>query len=131
MKPANTRGLASLVSMVVRPEYSSLLILVVMVAIAAALQRNFFQGPSLLLTIDAFGPLILLTMAAAVVMVTGLFDLSSGAALSLYTCILTYVMGTHWPAIGIAAILITFVAAVAVGIINGFGAGYLRISRSS
>ena len=73
MKPANTRGLASLVSMVVRPEYSSLLILVVMVAIAAALQRNFFQGPSLLLTIDAFGPLILLTMGQAVVMVTGLF----------------------------------------------------------
>jgi len=128
VKPANTRRLASLVSMVVRPEYSSLLILVVMVAIAAALQRNFFQGPSLLLTIDAFGPLILLTMGQAVVMVTGLFDLSSGAALSLYTCILTYVMRTDQPATGIAAILITFVAAVAVGIINGFGAGYLRVS---
>ncbi|HTU02862.1 MAG TPA: ABC transporter permease, partial [Candidatus Sulfotelmatobacter sp.] len=121
-------AVSRLARLVVRPEYSSLFILVVMLAIAAVLQRNFFRGPSLLLTIDAFGPLILLTMGQAVVMVAGLFDLSIGTALSLYTCILTFVMRTNEPASGILAIAVTFVAAVAVGVINGFAAGYLRVS---
>jgi len=122
------RALSGVARLVLRPEYSSLLILVVMIAVAALLQHNFFSGPSLLLTIDAFGPLILLTMGQAVVMVAGLLDLSCGTALSLYTCILTFVMRTNQPASGVLAILITFAAAVIVGIVNGFAAGYLRVS---
>jgi ribose transport system permease protein len=131
MQPAGRKrvpALSTIVRLVVRPEYSSLLILVVMVAVAALLQRNFFRGSSLLLTIDAFGPLILLTMGQAVVMVAGLFDLSCGTALSLYTCILTFIMRTNQPASGALAIIVTFAAAVVVGIVNGFGAGYLRVS---
>jgi len=119
---------SGLVGLATRPEYSSAIILIVMVTVAAILQKNFFRGPSLVLTIDAFGPLILLTMGQAVVMVTGLLDLSAGAALSLYTCILTYVMKTGQPETGVYALLITFVVAAVVGIINGIGAGYLRIS---
>ena len=111
-----------------RPEYSSIFILVAMVVIASILQRNFFRPSSLFLTIDAFSPLILLTMGQAVVMISGSFDLSSGAALSLYTCVLTWVMKTGDPASGVYALLIALAVAVLVGIINGFGAGYLRIS---
>lgn len=102
--------------------------LVVMVVVAAILQKNFFRHESMLLTIDAFSPLILLTMGQAVVMVSGSFDLSSGAALSLYTCVLTYVMKTHDPVTGVYALVLTFIVAVITGLINGFGAGYLRIS---
>lgn len=99
-----------------------------MVIVAAILQRNFFRPSSLFLTIDAFSPLILLTMGQAVVMISGSFDLSSGAALSLYTCVLTWVMKTGDPVSGAYALLITLAVAVLVGVINGIGAGYLRIS---
>jgi ribose transport system permease protein len=130
MQPSNRQRpiVSRIAGFVVRPERSSLLILVVMIVVAALLQRNFFRGPSLLLTIDAFGPLILLTMGQAVVMVAGLLDLSTGTALSLYTCILTFIMRTDQPASGLLAIAVTLVAAVCVGIINGFAAGYLRVS---
>ncbi|HUX19967.1 MAG TPA: ABC transporter permease [Spirochaetia bacterium] len=115
-------------TLLARPEYSGIFILVVMVAIAALLQRNFFKPSSLFLTIDAFSPLILLTMGQAVVMVSGSFDLSSGTTLSLFTCVLTWVMRTGHPETGIYALLITLVVAIIVGVINGIGAGYLRIS---
>jgi len=111
-----------------KPEYSSILMLVVMIVLAAILQRNFFRPSSLILTIDAFSPLILLTMGQAVVMLSGSFDLSSGAALSLYTCVLTWIMKTGEPFSGVVALLVTLVVAIIVGIINGFGAGYMRVS---
>jgi len=99
-----------------------------MVVIAAILQRNFFAPTSLMLTIDALGPLILLTMGQAVVMVCGALDLSSGAALSLYTCVLTWIMESGHPLTGVLALGVTIGVAVLVGVVNGIGAGYMRIS---
>ena len=111
-----------------RPEYASLVVLAVMVMTAAMLQRNFFTPTSLTLTIDALGPLILLTMGQAVVMICGALDLSSGAALSLYTCVLTWIMETGHPLTGVLALGGAVAVAVLVGLVNGIGAGYMRIS---
>lgn len=113
--------------LVSKPEFSSLMIMTIMIIITAVLQKNFFESKSIVRNINAFTPLILLTMGQAVVIVSGGIDLSAGASLSLLTCVLTFVMKKNDPVTGIYAILIAFVVAVIIGIINGIGIGYLRI----
>lgn len=110
-----------------KPEFSSLLILAVMFIITAALQKNFFESKSIVRNINAFTPLILLTMGQALVIISGGLDLSAGAALSLLTCVLTTVMKKGDPVTGVYALMITFAVAVLIGVINGIGIGYLRI----
>ncbi len=110
-----------------KPEFSSLLILAVMLVITAVLQDNFFEQKSIVRNINAFTPLILLTMGQALVIIAGGIDLSSGSALSLLTCVLTLVMKKNEPVTGVYALLIAFAVAVLVGVINGIGVGYLRI----
>jgi ribose transport system permease protein len=118
----------TLTKKIFKPETSSLFILVVMVALTAVLQDNFFDPKSLASNINAFMPLILMTMGQAVVIISGGMDLSAGSALSLYTCVLTFVMKRDDPVTGVYALIITFAVAMAVGAINGLGVGYLRIS---
>jgi ribose transport system permease protein len=110
-----------------KPEFSSLFILVIMLVITAILQKNFFEAKSIVRNINAFTPLILLTMGQATVIISGGIDLSAGTALSLFTCVMTSVMKRDDPASGVYAILITFVIVILVGVINGIGIGYLRI----
>ncbi|MBN2051082.1 MAG: ABC transporter permease [Spirochaetales bacterium] len=114
-------------NMVKRPEFSILVILVVMITLTALLQKNFFSIKSIVRNINAFTPLILLTMGQAVVIIAGGIDLSAGPALSLLTCVLTFIMKEGSPVTGVYALVITFAAAVLLGIINGIGIGYLRI----
>jgi len=102
-------------------------ILIVMLIINIVLQKNFFETKSIVRNINAFAPLILLAMGQAIVIVSGGLDLSSGAALSLFTCVLTTVMKQNEPITGFYALLVTFAIALMVGIVNGIGIGYLRI----
>jgi len=110
-----------------KPETSSLLIFLLMLLITVLLQKNFFESKSLVRSINAFAPLILMTMGQAIVMISGTIDLSAGPALSLMTCVLTYIMKTNDPVTGVTAFVVTLLVAVLIGVINGFGAGYLRI----
>lgn len=110
-----------------KPEFSIILMLAIMFAITAVLQKNFFEIKSIVRNINAFAPLILLTMGQAVVIIAGGIDLSAGAALSLLTCVLTLVMHKNDPVSGVLALIITFIVAILVGVINGIGIGYLRI----
>jgi ribose transport system permease protein len=98
-----------------------------MLIITAILQKNFFEAKSIVRNIDAFTPLILLTMGQAVVIISGGLDLSAGSTLSLLTCVLTFVMKKGEPVTGVYAIIIAFAVAVLVGVINGIGIGYLRV----
>jgi ribose transport system permease protein len=123
-RPTGDSALRRFVS---RPEFSSLLILAVMLALTAVLQGNFFEPKSISRNINAFTPLILLTMGQAVVIISGGLDLSSGTALSLLTCVLTSVMKQNVPISGAYALAIAFAVALAVGVVNGIGIGYLRI----
>jgi len=113
--------------LLLKPEVSSFLIFIIMFVITATLQESFFTIKSIVRNINAFTPLILLAMGQAVVIVAGGLDLSSGAALSLFTCVLTTVMKRNDPVTGIYAILVTFAVAILVGMVNGVGIGYLRI----
>lgn len=110
-----------------KPEFSSLVILLIMFVMTAIMQKNFFEGKSIVRNINAFAPLILLTMGQAVVIISGGLDLSAGSALSLLICVMTTIMKKGDPVTGVYALVIAFVVAIIVGIINGIGIGYLRI----
>ncbi|MCS7242678.1 ABC transporter permease [Candidatus Caldatribacterium sp.] len=114
-------------SLFLHPETSGLVILLSLVGITAFLQKNFFEAKSIVRTINSFAPLVLLAMGQAVVIISGGIDLSAGAALSLFTCILTAVMRQNDPITGIYALFLTFLAALGTGVVNGLGIGYLRI----
>jgi ribose transport system permease protein len=126
-KARTASGSSTLRKLISKPEFSILLILVVMFTITAVLQANFFEKRSIVRNINAFAPLILLTMGQAVVIIAGGLDLSAGSALSLVVCVLTFVMRKASPETGAWAILAALVVAVLIGVINGIGIGYLRI----
>jgi ribose transport system permease protein len=126
-KNSNTQGISNLKKFIFKPEFSIVIMLAIMLVITAALQKNFFEIKSVVRNINAYTPLILLTMGQAVVIISGGLDLSAGTSLSLLTCVLTTVMKRNDPVTGIYAILITFAVAVFIGVINGIGIGYLRI----
>lgn len=119
--------LATLRGILLQPETSSLVMLFILFGITAALQRNFFEVKSIARNINSFAPLILLAMGQAVVIVSGGIDLSSGATLSLLTCVLTTVMKKDDPITGVSALFLTFLVALGTGVMNGVGIGYLRI----
>lgn len=110
-----------------RPDFSVVVIFTLMVILTAILQDNFFEHKSMTRSINAYAPLVLMAMGQAIVLISGSVDLSCGPNLSMQICILTYVMKTDEPVTGVYALLICIAAAVAVGIVNGIGVGYLRI----
>ncbi len=113
--------------LVSRPEFSTFLIMAAMFTVTAVLQNGFFTPAAIARNINAFTPLILLTMGQAVVIIAGGIDLSTGSALSLLTCVLTTVMRKSDPWSGAPALAAAFAVAMATGLINGIGIGYLRI----
>ena len=110
-----------------RPDFSVVVIFVVMVIISAILQDNFFEHRAMSRNINAYAPLALMAMGQAIVMISGSVDLSCGSNLSMQICILTYVMKAGEPVTGVYGLIICFAAAIAVGMLNGFGVGYLRM----
>lgn len=112
---------------ILKPEFSSLAILIIMFTITAVLQSNFFDPKSMVRNINAFAPLILLSMGQAVVIISGGLDLSAGSTLSLLTCVMAYIMKKDDPITGVWAILAAIVVALLVGLVNGIGIGYLRL----
>jgi ribose transport system permease protein len=116
-----------LARLVARPAFSRLAILAVMFTLTAVLQQNFFETKAIVRNINAFMPLILMTMGQAVVIISGGLDLSAGTGLSLLTCVLTTVMKKDVPVTGFYALAAALAVALAIGVINGVGIGYLRI----
>lgn len=124
---ASRKHRGSLARLLAGADFSRLLILAAMFAASAVLQKNFFEAKAIVRNINAFMPLILMTMGQAVVIISGGLDLSAGTALSLLTCILTTVMKKNDPLTGYYALAAAFAAALLIGVVNGVGIGYLRI----
>lgn len=110
-----------------RAETSTILILAVMIVIIASLQNNFFTTRTMLSYINSFTPLILLAMGQAVVIIAGGLDMSCGTTMALQLCIMTRIMDPERPITGLYALLAGLVAAVIIGLVNGFAVGYLRL----
>jgi ribose transport system permease protein len=123
----NNAGASALKRFVSNHDFPRLLILIAMFAMTAVMQKNFFAMKSIVRNINSFTPLILLTMGQAVVIISGGLDLSVGTALSLLTCVATSVMRQDVPITGVYALLITFVVALVMGLINGVGIGFFRV----
>jgi len=110
------------------PSFSTLLILVLMIAIAAMLQPTFFKLQTLTSYINTFAPLILLSFGQAIAMFGGGMDQSLGNAMALMLCVMTRVMDKNNPITGLYAILLGAAVALCVGIVNGIAVGYFRLS---
>lgn len=110
-----------------KPQFSSLVIMILLLVAVIILQDNFFSLGNWVRSLNTFVPAILLAMGQSVVIVSGGLDLSNGTALSLMTCIMAKTMVSDSPVTGVYAILLTAAVALVIGIINGIGIGYLRL----
>jgi len=106
--------------------FSTLVVLLVMVAINVYFQPDFFTPDVLESNLATFTPLILISMAQALVIIVGGIDLSVGATIALLNVIMASLMksdpGSVWLAVGAG-----FVVAVVVGLVNGTAFGVLRL----
>ncbi len=128
MQETRTKFSSNIIFKILKKQESSVVgILAIMVIINVCLQGNFFEDKVLIRTVEAFAPLIIMAMGQAIVLLSGNLDLSAGNAVSLLVCIMVSVMKADRPETGIFALAIGLAAAVSIGLINGFGAGYLRI----
>jgi ribose transport system permease protein len=108
-------------------DYSSVVILIIMVVITATLQNNFFTVSGFVNLCNSFIPLVLLTIGQAVVLISGAVDLSNGMALSLMTCVLAATMKTDRPITSVTAIVLVVITASATALLNGFAIGIMKI----
>lgn len=107
-----------------RPELPGLVILIAVIVMNIALQPNFFSGRVIRSNLASFTPLILVSIAQGVVIISGGLDLSIGAGITLLNCIMAATL-KDW---GYTGIIAAFLAAIIIGIVNGFATGYLKLS---
>jgi len=105
----------------------SFLILVAMVLITAFLQDNLLTQRGLINIVNSYFPLVLMTIGQTAVLISGCIDLSSGAALSLISCVLASTMQAGDPVSGWVAIGLAAAMALATALMNGFIVGIRRV----
>jgi len=108
------------------PSIPSVLILIVLITVNAILQPGFFSYRSFKSNFLTFTPLILVSVAQAIVIIVGAVDLSVGATISLITTVMASIMGDT-PISIIFTVLCAFGLALITGIFNGFTIGYLHV----
>ncbi len=107
--------------------FPNVVILLVMMVLTFALSNNLLTAGGIRSQANAFIPLILLTIGQSAMLIAGTVDLSNGAALSLMTCILAQCMDREKPVSSIYAIILAFLVAMVVGLLNGIAVGVMRI----
>jgi len=88
--------------------------------------ENFFTASNFGLLLEKNTPLILVTMAQAMLMLLGMIDISIGVQLSLVNVIaimLPQELGIPWP----IAWIISILAVMLIAAVNGFFVAYMRI----
>jgi ribose transport system permease protein len=106
--------------------FNSFVILVMLVIINASLQSNFFSYNIIKSNFITITPLVLLSMAQGIVILSGNLDLSVGAGVSLLTVIMASLMtDSIFNVIGV--VILGIVAAVVLGVINGALVGYVKL----
>jgi len=106
--------------------FPSILIFLILVVINAIIQPGFFTYYSFKLNLFSFTPLILVSMAQALVMLVGALDLSIGASVSLLTVFMASVMGDS-PLSIVLALILALGAAIGMSLFNGFFISYLEL----
>jgi ribose transport system permease protein len=111
------------------PEFPAVIILVGVIILNAMLQKNFFAVDVFNINLLTFTPLILISIGQAIIILGGGLDLSVGQQVSLINVILAVMMadaGESRLAV-IPAFIVAFLAAMGMGFVNGFTAGYLNL----
>ncbi|MEX2104202.1 MAG: ABC transporter permease [Bacilli bacterium] len=106
--------------------FPTTIIFLIIIAVNAYLQPGFFTIDVLKSNLASFTPLILASMAQAIVVIVGGLDLSNGTTITLATVIMASLM-TDSGMYNLGVILLALLAAIIVGIVNGFSIGYLRL----
>ncbi|MHB1404328.1 MAG: ABC transporter permease [Desulfitobacteriaceae bacterium] len=109
-----------------RTELSSGVILAFMIILNIILQPKFLTFRVFYSNIETFTPLILVSMAQAIIVIVGGLDLSVGSAISLLNCFMaTFMMDSLENAVLVS--VMAFGIAFLMGLINGTVFGYLRL----
>ena len=110
------------------PAFFPLILLVVSIAINLFLQPNMFELETLNGNMRVFLPLILLSVGQAIVLLGGGIDISVGGTVSIVNTILATQVGLDGsPEKMWQFVLISLLAGVLAGAINGFFIAYLRL----
>ena len=111
-----------------KPEYMGFVLIVLIIALNILMQGSaFFRASSMQTLFSTATPLVVLTMAQCVVMISGNIDISTGITMSLVNvfAVMMPVYVTGMPVW--TAYLIGWLLAVLVGFVNGVLVGYFRI----
>jgi ribose transport system permease protein len=110
------------------PVFFPLVLLVISISINLFLQPNMFQLNTLNSNMRVFLPLILLTVGQAIVLIGGGIDISVGGIVSVVNTILATRVGLDGsPELMWQFVLVSLLAGVLAGAINGFFIAYLRL----
>ncbi|TFG63925.1 MAG: ABC transporter permease [Spirochaetales bacterium] len=104
--------------------FPSFLMLVLLVAVNAILQPNFFSYQVFRINFLTFTPLILVSLAQASVILVGAVDLSIGAGISLVTAVMASLMKDSIGSI-LLVVLLGIGVAVFLSVFNGFFIGVI------
>lgn len=111
-----------------KPEYMGTLLIISIILLNIAMQGPDFFNPSSMQTLFSTAlPLVILTMAQVIVLISGNIDLSTGITMS-FVNVFAVMMPVHLPWLPIwAAYFAAFLLAIFVGYLNGVLIGYFRI----
>lgn len=110
------------------PVFFPVVLLVISIAVNLFLQPNMFERNTLNSNMRVFLPLILLTVGQAIVLIGGGIDISVGAIVSVVNTILATRVGLDGtPELMWQYVLISLLAGLLAGAINGFFIAYLRL----
>lgn len=110
------------------PVFFPFILLVISIAVNLFLQPNMFELNTLNGNMRVFLPLILLTVGQAIVLIGGGIDISVGGIVSVVNTILATRVGLDGtPELMWQYMLISLLAGVLAGAINGFFIAYLRL----
>jgi ribose transport system permease protein len=110
------------------PAFFPFILLVIAIAVNLFLQPNMFARDTLNSNMRVFLPLILLTIGQAIVLIGGGIDISVGGIVSIINTILATRVGLDGsPELMWQYVLISLLAGILAGAINGFFIAYLRL----
>ena len=111
-----------------KPEYMGFVLILLIIALNILMQGSaFFRSSTMQSLFSTATPLVVLTMAQCVVLISGNIDISTGITMSLVN-VFAVMMPEHIPGFPIwAAYIAAFFLAMFVGFTNGVLVGYFRI----
>jgi ribose transport system permease protein len=109
-----------------KSSFSTFVVLVLMMILNVILQPGFFSPDVLKSNLSTFTPLILVSMAQAVIILVGGIDLSVGASIALINVVMASIMKDTAGSVAFALLLGIGVSMI-IGAVNGVAFGVLRL----